>query len=192
MIGNTFLKSFALAAVVAATPALAADYVIDTQGAHASVNFRIDHLGVGMVVGRFNEFEGTFTYDADNLDATSVEVKINTASVDTNHAERDRHIRSSDFLEVSKFSEARFVSTGYEDKGNGQGLLQGELTLNDQTRPIEIEVAKIGEGNDPWGGYRAGFSGTTALNLPEFGLNFNLGPAAETVHLDLYIEGIRQ
>ena len=186
------LYGLMLAGALASTSAIAADYVIDTQGAHASINFRIDHLGVSYVVGRFNEFEGRFHYDADNLDATTVEVDINVASVDSNHAERDRHIRSSDYLDVNRFADARFVSTAYTDQGDGKGVLEGDLTLYGQTLPISIDVEKVGEGQDPWGGYRAGFTGTTVLNLPDFGMNFNLGPRAEQVHLDLVIEGIRQ
>lgn len=181
-----------LAGALMSAPALAADYVIDTQGAHASINFRIDHLGVSYVVGRFNEFEGRFHYDADNLDATSVEVTVNVASIDSNHAERDRHLRSSDYLDVSRFAQANFVSTAYTDLGEGKGTLDGELTLYGQTQPISIAVEKVGEGEDPWGGYRAGFTGTTELNLPDFGMKFNLGPAAEKVYLDLVVEGIRQ
>ena len=188
----TKLKPLALAGAFLAAPLFAADYTIDTQGAHASINFKIDHLGVGYVVGRFNDFTGNFTYDAENPDATQVEVLINMTSVDSNHAERDRHIRSADFFDVSKFAEARFVSTGYEDLGEGKGTLTGDLTWFGQTRSIDIDVAKVGEGEDPWGGYRAGFTGTTELNLPDFGADFNLGPAAETVYLDLVIEGIRQ
>jgi polyisoprenoid-binding protein YceI len=186
------LYGLMLAGALASTSAMAADYVIDTQGAHASINFRIDHLGVSYVVGRFNEFEGRFHYDADNLDATTVEVDINVASVDSNHAERDRHIRSSDYLDVNRFADARFVSTSYSDHGDGKGVLEGDLTLYGQTLPITIDVEKVGEGQDPWGGYRAGFTGTTVLNLPDFGMNFNLGPRAEQVYLDLVIEGVRQ
>lgn len=186
------LYGLMLAGALASTSAMAADYVIDTQGAHASINFRIDHLGVSYVVGRFNEFEGRFHYDADNLDATTVEVDINVASVDSNHAERDRHIRSSDYLDVNRFADARFVSTSYTDHGDGKGVLEGDLTLYGQTLPITIDVEKVGEGQDPWGGYRAGFTGTTVLNLPDFGMNFNLGPRAEQVYLDLVIEGVRQ
>jgi len=186
------LKGLALATAFAATPLMAADYVIDTQGAHASINFKIDHLGFSYVVGRFNEFEGTFTWDADQPEASEIDVTIKASSIDSNHAERDRHVRSDDFLDVSRYSEARFVSTSYEDLGDGQGKLTGDLTLMGETRSIDIDVEKVGEGQDPWDGYRVGFVGTTELNLPEFGINFNLGPAAETVYLDLHVEGVRQ
>lgn len=182
----------ALATAFAATPVVAADYVIDTQGAHASINFKINHLGVSYVVGRFNEFSGTFSYDAAKPADSKIDVTVKTTSVDSNHAERDRHIRSNDFLDVRRFAEARFVSTSYQDLGNDKGTLKGNLTLLGQTKPIEIAVVKVGEGQDPWGGYRVGFTGTAAVNLPDFGANFNLGPAAETLYLDLVVEGIRQ
>lgn len=188
----TKLKPLALAGALFASPLFAADYLIDTQGAHASINFKIDHLGVSYVVGRFNDFQGTFSYDADNLEATQVEVQVNMSSIDSNHSERDRHVRSSDFLNVSQHAQAHFVSTAYEDLGDGKGTLTGDLTWFGKTQPIEIAVEKVGEGADPWGGYRAGFTGTAELNLPDFGAQFNLGPAAETVYLDLVIEGIRQ
>ncbi|MDR9466870.1 YceI family protein [Marinospirillum sp.] len=186
------LKGLALATAFAATPALAADYVIDTQGAHASINFKINHLGFSYVVGRFNDFEGNFTWDKDKPEDSSIEVTINPESVDSNHAERDKHVRSDDFLDVSRYSQAKFVSTDYEDLGDGKGVVTGDLTLMGKTRSIDIDVEKVGEGQDPWDGYRVGFVGTTELNLPEFGINFNLGPAAETVHMDLHVEGVRQ
>lgn len=186
------LKGLALATAFAATPALAADYVIDTQGAHASINFKINHLGFSYVVGRFNDFEGNFTWDKDKPEDSSIEVTINPESVDSNHAERDKHVRSDDFLDVSRYSQAKFVSTDYEDLGDGKGVVTGDLTLMGKTRSIDIDVEKVGEGQDPWDGYRVGFMGTTELNLPEFGINFNLGPAAETVHMDLHVEGVRQ
>lgn len=193
----TTLKTAIAAAVLISTltagSALAADeYQIDTQGAHASINFKIDHLGLSYIVGRFNEFEGSFHYDADNPANNRVHVTINPASVDSNHAERDRHIRSDDYLDVSRYSQAEFVSSGYEDLGDGRGIVTGDLTLYGTTNEIQIEVEKYGEGEDPWGGYRMGFKGTTELHLPDFDMNFNLGPAAETVYMDLHLEGVRQ
>ena len=186
-----------LASVLAATLTLpglarAADYVIDTDKAHAFIQFRISHLGFSWLLGRFNDFSGTFTYDEENAAASSVEVTINTASIDSNHAERDRHLRGEDFLHTGKFPQARFVSTGYQATGAGSAILSGQLTLRGVTREIDIEVQKIGQGTDPWGGYRAGFQGITTLTLADYGITYNLGPAARQVELFLSIEGIRQ
>ena len=186
------IAGLALSAAVIAGPATAADYVIDTEGAHASIQFRISHLGYSWLKGRFNDFSGDFSYDADNPAASEITVNIDTTSVDSNHAERDKHLRSADFLDVARYPEARFVSTGFIPKADGTATLEGELTLHGVTRPISIDVEKIGEGEDPWGGYRVGFSGETAFALADYGIDYNLGPASETVYLELEVEGIRQ
>ena len=170
----------------------AADYTIDTKGYHASINFKISHLGYSWMIGRFNSFNGSFSYDENNPSAASVSVTIDTASVDTNHAERDKHLRSGDFLDVSKHPEARFVSTGYRQTGQDKGELKGDLTLRGVTRPITIRVTHIGAGPDPWGNYRRGFEGHTQFALKDYGIDYNLGPATKDVTLNLHIEGIRQ
>jgi polyisoprenoid-binding protein YceI len=172
--------------------AQAANYVIDTKGAHAFIQFHIKHLGYSWLVGRFNRFGGEFSYDEANPQAATVTVTIDTASIDSNHAERDKHLRDEDFLEVDKFPEARFVSTSYRDLGDGQGELVGELTLRGITRPMTIAVTHIGAGDDPWGGYRRGFEGRTSFALADFGIKRDLGPASKEVHLWLGVEGIRQ
>lgn len=172
--------------------AAAADYVIDTKGAHAFIQFHIKHLGYSWLVGRFNTFAGEFSYDEADPSAAKVAVTIDTASVDSNHAERDKHLRNADFLEVDRYPEARFVSTSYRDLGDGRGELKGDLTLHGVTRPLTIAVNHIGAGNDPWGGYRRGFEGRTEFALADFGIKKNLGPASQVVHLWLGIEGIRK
>lgn len=170
----------------------AVEYLIDTKGAHAFIQFHIKHLGYSWLVGRFNTFSGSFEYDEKNPDAASITVDIDTASIDSNHAERDKHLRDDEFLNVEKHPKARFVSNSYRDLGNDKGELKGELTLNGVTRPITIDVTHIGAGMDPWGGYRRGFEGRTSFALADFGIKRNLGPASKEVHLWLGIEGIRQ
>lgn len=172
--------------------AQAADYVIDTKGAHAFIQFQIKHLGYSWLVGRFNTFRGEFSYDEADPDKAKVTVTIDTASVDSNHAERDKHLREEEFLDVEQFPEARFVSTSYRDLGDGKGELQGELTLHGVTRPLTIAVTRIGAGDDPWGGYRLGFEGHTRFALADFGIKRNLGPASREVQLWLGVEGIRK
>jgi polyisoprenoid-binding protein YceI len=179
-----------LLAALAITPAQAEEYVLDT--AHSFVQFRIQHLGYSWLHGRFNTFEGTFNYEEKDPGAASVAVTIDTASLDTNHAERDKHLRSGDFLAVDAHPEARFVSTGYSEAGDGTATLTGDLTLHGVTRPVTLEVTAIGAGPDPWGGYRRGFQGSTTLTLADFGIDYDLGPAAREVELELSVEGIRQ
>ena len=189
---KTILTTLLLTLSILAVPAQAADYDIDTKGAHAFIQFKINHLGFSWLVGRFNKFDGHFSYDEKKANASSVEVNIDPASIDSNHAERDKHLRSKDFLDVEKFPTAKFVSTGYKSKGKNKGVLKGKLTLHGVTKEISINVKHIGAGNDPWGNYRAGFEGSTTLTLADFGINYNLGPASRTVEMFLSVEGIRR
>jgi polyisoprenoid-binding protein YceI len=174
------------------TPAYAADYLIDTKDAHAFIQFKISHLGYSWVLGRFNSFDGSFSYDPKDPASSRVEVVIQTDSIDSNHAERDKHLRGDKFLHADRYPEARFVSRAYTERADGSALLAGELTLRGVTRPIDIQVSQIGAGMDPWGGYRRGFEGRTRLQLKDFGIDFNLGPTASEVQLELVVEGIRQ
>jgi polyisoprenoid-binding protein YceI len=186
---------FALAALVALAaplPALAADYAIDDKGAHASINFHIKHLGYSWLTGRFDSFRGTFSYDEANPAASRVSVEIDTGSVNSNHAERDKHLRSKDFLETATYPKATFVSTRVEPGADGTAKITGDLTLHGVTKPVVIDARMIGMGADPWGGYRAGFTGTTTLTLADFGIPKDLGPASKEVMLELNVEGIRK
>ncbi|MCC5859597.1 MAG: YceI family protein [Ectothiorhodospiraceae bacterium] len=184
-----------IAALTVAFTSLAAQaepehYEIDP--AHSFIQFKVSHLGFAWLLGRFNEFEGNFTYDPENAENSQIEVTINTASIDSNHSERDRHLRNEDFLHVSRYPEARFVSTAFQPNGDGTATLEGELTLHGTTLPITIQVSEVGAGEDPWGGYRRGFEGTVELQRADFGIDYDLGEEAEVVELYLSVEGIRQ
>lgn len=192
--GIVSLCAAALVFLAAAPPAKAAEeiYNFDVKGQHIFIEFRIKHLGYSWLYGRFNDFGGNFLLDRENPENSSVTVEIDTASVDTNHAERDKHLRSKDFLNVDAHPKATFVSTEIVPAGETDGVIRGNLTLNGVTKPIEIAVEEIGHGPDPWGGYRAGFLGKTTLTLADFGIDYDLGPASRTVELTLSIEGVRQ
>jgi polyisoprenoid-binding protein YceI len=192
MIKRILAATLAVALLAPGLAAAVEKYVIDTEGAHAFVQFRIKHLGYSWLYGRFNDFSGTFTYDDNDPRNSQIEVVIKTASIDSNHAERDKHLRNEDFLDVKKSPEARFKSTSYKETGLNKAVLTGDLTLRGITRPVTIQVEKIGNGPDPWGGYRRGFEGTTSFALKDFGIDYNLGPAARDVELTLSVEGIRQ
>lgn len=186
------MAALVLAANVLMPVAHSAEYEIDTSGKHAFIQFKVSHLGYSFVLGDFPDFEGSFSYDADDPAASRVYVEIDTTTLDTRHAERNLSVRGSNFLDVKKFPVATFTSTSYEDTGGGEGILNGDLTMRGVTRPISIELKKIGEGKDPWGGYRAGFEGNATITMADFGITYNLGPASRTVDIYLSIEGIRQ
>ncbi|MCP8462952.1 YceI family protein [Pseudomonas sp. ZM23] len=191
MLKKTFAALALGTALFSAGQAMAADYKIDKEGQHAFIEFRIKHLGYSWLYGRFDDFDGTFTFDEKNPAADKVKVTINTNSVNSNHAERDKHLRSPDFLNVGKNPTATFESTGVKADGKNAEIT-GNLTLNGVTKPVTIKAELIGQGDDPWGGYRAGFLGTTTLKLKDFNIQRDLGPASQEVELTLSVEGVRQ
>ena len=192
MLKNT-LAALALGSTLfAAGQAQAANYAIDKQGQHAFVNFKISHLGYSWLYGSFKDFDGSFSFDEKSPEASQVNVTLNTASVDTNHAERDKHIRSDDFLNVAEHPTATFESTSVKSTGADTADISGNLTLNGVTKPVLIVAKFIGQGDDPWGGYRAGFEGTTRLKLKDFDIQKDLGPASQEVELTISVEGVRQ
>ncbi len=167
-------------------------YKIDTENAHAFIQFKISHLGYSWLYGRFNTFEGAFSYDTDKPSNSTVSIVIDTSSVDTNLALRDKHLRGEKFFEVDKFPRSSFESTSYKKKRGGKGVLKGDFTFHGVTKNITIDVVEIGDGKDPWGGYRRGFYGVTTLKLKDYNIMKDLGPASQEVELHLSIEGIRQ
>lgn len=179
-----------LAVLILSTPSYAEDYDIDSS--HGFVQFKINHLGYSWLIGRFNKFEGNFSYDENNPAASKIEVRIDTASIDSNFAQRDKHIRSKDFLDVSTYPKATFVSSSYKETSTGKAKLTGNFTLHGVSREITFELEHVGHGDDPWGGYRRGFSGHTTLILKDYGITTDLGPASRQVEIFLSIEGIRR
>lgn len=170
------------------------NYVFDIKGQHAFIQFKVKHLGYSWLIGNFNTFNGSFTFDKSKPENNTVNVEIDVASLDSNHAERDKHLRSADFFDVAKFPKATFASTSYEDKGFGKAIVKGNLTLRGITKEITINLKQIGTGKDPWGGYRRGFEGLTTLHLSDYKMKkaLMLGPSADAVELFLSIEGVRK
>ena len=156
MLKKSILGLAAGTLLLSAGSALAENYQFDKQGQHGFIEFRIQHLGYSWLYGSFKDFDGNFTYDAKDPAKDKVEVTIKTGSIDTNHAERDKHLRSPDFLNAAKFPEAKFVSTALKKEGD-KYLVTGDFTLNGVTKPITLDAKLTGECKDPWGGYRAGF-----------------------------------
>lgn len=191
------LKLFAplLLTLAFALPAQASEnYIFDIKGQHAFIQFKIKHLGYSWLVGGFNNFNGSFTYDEANPANNSVTADIDIASIDSNHAERDKHLRGADFFDAANFPKATFASTSYKDRGDGKGILKGNFTLRGITKEVVFNTTQIGAGSDPWGGFRRGFSGRATLNLSDYNMAKAgmLGSAAEKVELFFSIEGIRQ
>ncbi|MDX8398546.1 MAG: YceI family protein [Mariprofundaceae bacterium] len=169
-------------------------YKFDIKGQHAFIQFKVKHLGYSWLIGSFKGFDGSFSYDEKDASQNKVQTVIDVSSLDTNHAERNKHLRSADFFDVKEFPEASFSSTSYQALDDGKGVLTGTFTLHGVSKEIQLDVLQIGTGNDPWGGYRRGFEARTTLHLSDYHmLKGNiLGAAAENVEVYMSIEGVRQ
>ena len=190
------LAALAIGSALLSANVMAADYVVDKQGQHAFVDFKISHLGYSYITGTFKDIDGTFSFDAAKPEDSKIEFNVNTASVFTNNAERDKHISSKDFLKVADFPKATFKSTSVKTTGkNADGKatadVTGDLTIAGVTKPVVVKATFLGEGKDPWGGYRAGFEGTTSIKRSDFGKQKDLGAASDAVELYISFEGVK-
>lgn len=164
--------------------------------AHSTVGVVAQHLGISSVRGRFTDFAGTIEI-APDLDKSRAEATIRAESIDTGNRMRDDHLRTEDFLDVPRFPEIVYRSTGLTLTGADTWTLHGELTLHGQTRDVDLDVACLGTGSDPWGGTRAAFRATAELQRHDFALNYNQVVAAgiaaigTTLKVELDIQAVQ-
>lgn len=144
----------------------------EIDGSHSAASFSVKHLMVSKVRGRFGSLQGVIRI-AEDPTASTVEVTIDAASVDTNDEKRDDHLRSSDFFDVERFPALTYRSTGVRHVKGGRWEVDGALTIRDVTRPVTLEVELVGTEQDPWGGSRVGFEASAEIDREEFGLTWN-------------------
>jgi len=186
-----FIASALIVAGFVSSNAMAAPVSFAVDPAHTTAQFVIGHLGVSRTVGRFNELQGSYQLDSENPAANSAEFTLQTASIDSNHQKRDDHLRSPDFLDVKQFPTLTFKSTSYKGSAD-KGVLSGNLTLHGVTKPVSFDVEKVGEGSDPWGGYRSGFVAKATIQRSEFGVSYFIPGVTDATEIALFVEGIRQ
>jgi polyisoprenoid-binding protein YceI len=186
------MKRLALAVVVAlgvSAAAQAQNYVIDP--AHSSVLFTVHHL-VGKVPGRFDKFEGTFSYDPADPKSWQTEATIQSASVDTGNDKRDAHLRTPDFFDAATFPTLTFKSTGVSDVKDNHAKLAGNLTMHGVTKPVVLDLEIGGVMKDPKGTEHAGASATTSVSRKDFGIGAKMPNAmlGDDIRIEINIEGI--
>ena len=185
----------AAALMAFALPLQAANYKIDVD--HSNVGFKVRHL-IGNVNGRFDKYEGTFIYDKTNSKIWKAMATIDAASINTNNAKRDEHLRSEDFFDVKKFPTLKFESTKVGEMKKSKVDLFGNLTIHGVTKPVVLLLEPMGEGKDPYGNEVASFVATVKINRKDYGLTWN--EAVETggvlvgddVEIALEISGYKQ
>lgn len=158
-------------AATSAVPDVTGDYTVDV--AHTRIGIRARHAMVTTVRGSFTDFEGRAHLDSANPPASDVTLRIKAASIDTQVADRDTHLRSADFLNVETYPEIVFASTSVEQVDDALYLVTGDLTIKDVTHPVSVEFALTGSAQDPFGNLRVGFEGAVAIKRSDWGLTWN-------------------
>ena len=182
-----------LGLALAAPSAWAATYQVDKD--HSTIGFKIRHL-FSNVQGRFTDYTGTFTFVPEHPEGWTAEATIQAASINTGVEKRDAHLQSKDFYDVAAFPVITFKTTQITDVTPESAVLHGVLTMHGVEKPVVLDVQIHGEGKDPWGNVRSGFTATTTINRKDFGLTWN--ETLETgrllvgdeVQITLEIEGI--
>ena len=170
-------------------------YAVDTS--HSELTFSVRHMMVSKVRGRFGDVEGTVTIAEDPLQS-SVTASITTASVQTGNVDRDNHLRTGDFFEAEKYPEITFRSTRVKSHDGAEFVLEGELTIKDVTRPVELQVEFEGVGKSPYGFDVFGFSASTEIDREDWGLTYNMALESggvmigKKVKIEIEGEAIRQ
>lgn len=138
---------------------------------HSEVGFSIRHLMISKVKGKFEQFNATFVTAPNPLES-SVTASAVVASINTNEANRDGHLRTGDFFDADTYPTIDFVSTGVREV-KGEFFVDGDLTIKGVTKPVTFEFEFGGFGGDPYGNYKAGATARTEINREEFGLTYN-------------------
>ncbi|MET8858144.1 YceI family protein [Streptomyces sp. NPDC004579] len=165
--------------------------------AHSSVGAVAQHLGISSVHGRFTDFTGRIEIAPGDVTASRVEATITAASIDTGNGMRDGHLRSPDFLDAEKYPLITYRSTGLTPAGSDRWTVHGELTLHGVVRPVDLDLAYLGTGADPWGGTRAAFRATAELHREDFALHYNqivqagISAIGTTLKVELDIQAVQ-
>jgi len=141
---------------------------------HSKIGFRVKHLMISNVQGTFRQFEGQVITDGDDFSTSVISISINSASVDTEIADRDTHLKSADFFDIANYPKITFEGKGLKDLGDDMYELRGDLTIKGVKKEIVLSVEYGGLVTDPWGNVKAGFSITGKINRKEWGLNWNV------------------
>lgn len=191
------MKKFALVIASALTlglgigTAAAEPQVYKIDPGHTFITFEISHIGFAFLPGTFNDFSGELAYDAQKPANSSTQFTIQTASIDTEHAERDKHLRSDDFFHVEEYPTATFESTSFTLNDDNNGRLKGDLTIKGVTKPVTLDVEMTNAAEDPWGNHRIAFIATTEITLKDFNIDYELGPASRTADIRIAVEATR-
>ena len=140
---------------------------------HSKIGFKVKHLMISNVLGNFKTFEGQVSTAGNDFSTSVISFSLETASVDTEIADRDAHLKSADFFDVGNYPKITFIGSGLKDIGDDMYELTGDLVIKGVTKKVVLPVEFGGLMTDPWGNVKAGFSIGGKINRKEWGLNWN-------------------
>ena len=192
MVRQVLVAVVGLVMLAGARQALAADtYKIDSV--HSSVVYKISHLNLANVYGRFNEPTGQVVWDGEDPTKSTFEFEVDAEKVDTGNAKRDAHLKSPDFFDAKQFPKISYKSTKVTKKSDNELELTGDLTMHGVTKPITFTITKTGEGNGlKPGEHRTGWEAQVDLKRTDWGIKGLVGPVGDDVHLTISFEAVKQ
>lgn len=163
--------TFTFLLLFTAATAGATQWTIDK--AHSSVGFSVRHLVISNVRGTFGDFTGNINFEPDKLESGVAEMTVQVASVDTDDAKRDEHLRSGDFFDAAQFPVMTFKSTKIHDVSDNEFKMTGNLSIRDVTEEVTFDCVFHGVAKDPGGNIKAGFTATAKINRQDFNVKWN-------------------
>jgi polyisoprenoid-binding protein YceI len=161
------------------------------DGVHSSVIFRVKHMNVGYIYGRFNDVSGTFNLDPKNPEKSSFEVKVKVESIDTNNEDRNKHLKGPQFFNTKEFPTISFKSKKIKAAGKDSFEVTGDLTLRGVTKPLTVKVDYVGSGKDFRGVNRTGIETTFSIRRTAFGMKEMLNGIGDRIRIMVALEGTR-
>jgi polyisoprenoid-binding protein YceI len=146
-------------------------WAIDT--AHSEINFKVKHLVISTVTGKFNEFDAVLESENDDFEDAQIRFEADINSIDTNNEDRDNHLKSDDFFNAEEHPKLTFESRSFKKSGKNEYKLIGDLTIRGNSKTVELDANYGGTVQDPYGQTKAGFEVSGKINRKEFGLKWD-------------------
>jgi polyisoprenoid-binding protein YceI len=185
-------------AVAIATFSAQAQTTWKVDASHSKIGFAVSHLVISETEGSFNVYDGTVVSKTDDFTDAQVDFSVDANSINTESADRDKHLKGADFFDTEKFPKLTFKSTSFKKTSGNKYVLEGNLTIKDVTKKVKFDVTYNGQAKSPWGQTAAGFKATSSINRVDYGLTWNKALEAggvlvgEKVDITLKLELIRQ
>jgi polyisoprenoid-binding protein YceI len=164
-------------------------YEIDPD--HSAITFKVKHMGITFVYGRFNNMKGTYTFNDNVPENCFIDIRVKAADIDTGNVKRDNHLRSPDFFDADNFPDIAFKSVFVKKLQESTYEVVGYMTLHGVSQSVTVQAVKTGDIQIPGGEVRTGFETTFTIRRSDYGMKYMLGGVGDKVELTVSVEGVR-